>query len=180
MRPAIFLDRDGVLNREKSYICKTYDLEIFPYIKKCIYDIHKLGYLAIVVSNQSAVARGLLEESELLRMNEYLISETGVDSVYYCPHHEKGIVSKYAVKCDCRKPKTGMILRAKKEFSIDTLGSYMVGDRASDILLGENAGLKTVLLNSGYGVKRLEMKVSPDFIFEDLRGFVEMLRGKSK
>lgn len=171
-RPAVFLDRDGVLCPEKGYVTKQEELEIFSETRYCIDLLHQKGYLAICVTNQSAVARGMMSEQALQEMNEYLIRETGLDAIYYCPHHPK-IIGKYGRSCDCRKPNTGMIEHAMKDFGIEKGFSYMVGDRASDILCGQNAGLRTVLLESGYGTLHLEKPVSPDFVFDDLKMFVE-------
>jgi histidinol-phosphate phosphatase family protein len=98
-----------------------------------------------------------------------------VDAVYYCPHLEDGIIAEYRKTCSCRKPQTGMIEKACRDFSIDLKHSCMVGDRAGDIMLGKNAGIKTVLLESGYGTKRLESDVTPDYQFEDLRGVLKIL-----
>lgn len=174
MRPAIFLDRDGVLCVEKSYVTRLDDLEIFQYARGCVNEIHQKGYLAICITNQSAVARGILSEDKLREMNKYLIAQTGLDAVYYCPHHPDG-KPPYGIMCDCRKPKTGLIQKAAKEWKIDMSRSYMVGDRASDIICGQNAGLKTALLESGYGTNRLEQAVEPDWIYADLRSFVKNL-----
>lgn len=173
-KPVVFLDRDGVLSVEKSYVCSVDELEIFPYAKECVRTIHEKGCLAIVVTNQSGVARGYFTEEQLQEMNRYLMRETGVDAVYYCPHHEKGIVGKYTCQCQCRKPSAGMVWQACRDFGIDTAdieNSYMVGDRASDIQLGQNAGLTTVLLESGYGMKRLEEDVAPDHICANMAEF---------
>lgn len=174
-KPAVFLDRDGVLTVENSYVCSVEELEIFPYARECIQQIHKKGFYAIVITNQSGIARGMFTEEELHRMNRMLVQETGVDAVYYCPHHPQGIVEKYKVICDCRKPKTGLLERACKDYQIDLDHSYMVGDRAGDILAGMEMGIKTVLLESGYGLERLEQDVKPDYCLEDLRMFVEAL-----
>lgn len=174
-RPAVFLDRDGVLNEEKSYICSVQDLLIFPYVKECIDRIKKKGYYAIVITNQSGVARGLFTEEELKEMNRYLIQQTGVDAVYYCPHHPSGIVSQYRKNCGCRKPEIGLLKQADLDYHIDMEHSYMIGDRAGDILTGQKMGIKTVLLESGYGSEGLEEQVSPDYIFKDLRDTVHML-----
>lgn len=171
----MFLDRDGVLTVEKGYVCRTEDLEIFPYAAECVRQIHEKGYLAIVVTNQSGVANGLFTEEKLREMNGYLMQETGVDTVYYCPHHPEGKVPGYAVKCRCRKPGTGMFEEACQDYVIDIKNSFMVGDRASDILMGRNAGLKTVLLESGYGTARLEEDVRADYEFENLSEFVKVL-----
>ena len=175
-KPAIFLDRDGVLTVEKGYaISSIEEMEIFPYASECVRRIREAGYLAIVVTNQSAVAKGLFPIEELLDMNRRLESEAGVDAIYYCPHHPEGKILKYTKVCNCRKPKTGMIDQALRDFDIDMASSYMVGDRACDIILGQNAGIKTVLLDSGYGSERLEEDCSPDFIMKDLTEFTEYL-----
>ena len=174
-RPAVFLDRDGVLTEERSYITAIENLHIFPYAAECIRQIQQKGYYAIVITNQSAVARGLLTEVTLQEMNAYLMDQTGIDAVYYCPHHPEGKVSRYKKVCQCRKPETGLFELACREFSIDLSNSYMVGDRAGDIFAGQRAGLKTILLESGYGTERLEREVKPDYVFEDLRGIMEIL-----
>lgn len=174
-KPAVFLDRDGVLTKERGYVVSMEDLYVFPYAEVCVRKIHEKGYYAIVVTNQSGVARGLFSEEELLRMNSYVLQQTGVDAVYYCPHHPEGKIEKYRKICQCRKPGIGMIQKACSEFDIDMKNSYMVGDRAVDIIVGQNAGVKTILLESGYGTKRLEEKVTPDYVYWDLREAVERL-----
>lgn len=175
-RPAVFLDRDGVLTEEKSYVCNIEELTIFPYAKDCVCQIKDKGYYAIVITNQSGVARGLFSEEALQEMNAYLIEKTGVDAVYYCPHHKDGKLEKYRKECNCRKPLTGMIEKACQDFMIDMKKSYLVGDRSSDILLGKKAELTTILVESGYGTKRMEQEVKPDFIRNDLREVIELLK----
>lgn len=175
---AIFLDRDGVINREKGYITDFKQLEIFPYAKKAIKIIKKLGFLTVVVTNQSAVARGFVTEANLKKINNYLQEYLALDTIYYCPHLPPGdSIEKnpYIINCDCRKPSTGMVRTAVDELAINLERSYMVGDRATDIIMGQTIGLKTVLLNSGYGVKNLEQVVYPDYIFENLLEFSEFL-----
>lgn len=175
---AVFLDRDGVLTVEKGYVHSIEDLEIFPYAKECIRLIHEKGYLAIVVTNQSGVARGYFTETQLLEMNRYLMQETGVDAVYYCPHYENGVIEKYAYKCNCRKPEVGLVQQACQDFHIDLRDRrklYMIGDRVSDIRLGQNMGFTTVLLESGYGTGRMEGSITPDYILEDLRDVIKIM-----
>ena len=168
LKPAVFLDRDGVLTEEKSYITVMEDFKIFSYAADCIKRIHNKGYYAIVITNQSGIARGLLTEKVLQEMNRYLILQTGVDAVYYCPHHPDA-------GCNCRKPQKGMFDMACRDFVIDMEHSYMVGDRAGDIIAGQNIGVRTILLESGYGTARLEKNVKPDFIFEDLTDVIKIL-----
>lgn len=174
-KPAVFLDRDGVLCREKSYVTRIEDLEIFDYTKYCIERIKEKGYYAIVITNQSGVARGYYTEDTLMEMNEYLKKRTGVDAVYYCPHHPQGIIEIYAKKCQCRKPEIELLQKAAEHFYIDMEHSYMVGDRASDIQTGQNVGIRTILLESGYGTERLETEVEPDYIRKDLRDIIDIL-----
>lgn len=174
-KPAVFLDRDGVLTKEKGYVTEVDQMELFPYVAECVHQIKGKGFLTIVVTNQSGVARGLFSEDELHKMNSFLLDRTGVEAVYYCPHHPQGVVKRYAKECRCRKPGTGMLDAACKDFSIDREASYMVGDRACDILMGQKAGLKTILLESGYGTARMETAVTPDYICNDLRDVLEIL-----
>lgn len=175
-RPAVFLDRDGVLTEECGYVTSLKELLLFPYSAECVRRIHEKGYYAIVITNQSGVARGLFLESDLKDMNEYLQKTVGVDAVYYCPHHPEGSVERYRKVCQCRKPETGMLAQACADFEIDMQNSYMVGDRAGDILTGQKAGIKTILLESGYGTARLEEKVTPDYVFPDLRSVADLLQ----
>lgn len=174
-RPAVFLDRDGVLTVERGFVSPIDKVELFSYVPECIEKIHDKGYLAIVITNQSGVARGLFTEKQLIEVHKNLIKETGVDAVYYCPHHMQGKISRYAVICNCRKPKIGLIEQACRDFDIDLTRSYMAGDRAGDILTGIHAGMRTVLLESGYGSKGLEENVQADYILSDLRDLVEIL-----
>ena len=171
-RPAVFLDRDGVLVEERSYITRVADLKIFPYTTQCIRTFKELGYYTICVSNQSAVARGMMQLSDLEILNQYLQENTGVDAIYCCPHYWKDNIP----VCDCRKPQTGLFKQAMRDFLIDLQESYMVGDRASDILAGQNIGVKTILLESGYGSGRLEADVTPDYVVRDLRDVVRVVR----
>lgn len=171
---AVFLDRDGVLCTEKGYVTQVGELEIFPYVKSCIGQLHQMGFLAVCITNQSAVARGMMPEATLVEMNRYLCRETGIDDVFYCPHYP-GLGGKYGIACSCRKPGTGMVEQAITKYGIDRDTSYLVGDRASDILCGRRAGLRTVLLESGYGTAGLEQQVAADFVYYNLEEFVKKM-----
>lgn len=171
-KPAIFLDRDGVLVEERSYITRVEDLLIFPYTARCIQAFNELGYYTICISNQSAVGRGMMQLADLEVLNRFLKEKTNIDDVYCCPHYWK----ENNPVCDCRKPRTGLFKRAIQDYPIDLQGSYMVGDRATDILAGQNIGVKTVLLESGYGSSHLEADVTPDYVVQDLRDVVRILQ----
>lgn len=173
MNKAVFLDRDGVITKENFRITNPEDVEILDYTDECIGKLHSLGFLVIVVTNQSGVARGLFTEDELIRLNELLIKEIDVDDVLYCPHHPDGIVEKYAKKCECRKPGTGMIEAATVKYNIDLSKSFLVGDRESDIEAGRKAGVKTVLVESGYGKSIHSVKA--DYYCKDLRDWVNQM-----
>ncbi len=170
-KPAVFLDRDGVLVEERSYITDITDLKIFPYTASCIRILKELGYYAICISNQSAVGRGMMQLSDLKVINLYLKEHTGIDAIYCCPHYWKENIP----ACDCRKPQTGLFRQAMRDFPIDLQDSYMVGDRATDIMAGQKIGVRTILLESGYGSARLEVPVTPDYIVQDLRAAVRIL-----
>ena len=158
MRKACFFDRDGVIIEEADYISDPSLVRLCPFAADAIRAMHDAGRLVIVVSNQSGIARGYFTEADLraveARMNE-LLAEAGVkiDAAYYCFHHKKGIVPEYAIDCDCRKPKPGMLLRAAKDLDIDLAASFMIGDKESDLEAGLNAGCRGVaLVRTGHGV----------------------------
>lgn len=176
-RPTIFLDRDGVLNVEKSYICKIEQLEIFPFVKECIQELHNSGYLAIVITNQSAVGRGMMTEEALLRINSYLSAQTRVDKIYYCPHWHDSVsnLTQYNIVCECRKPGIGLINKALCDFEIDLKNSYFIGDRDTDIITGKNCGIRTILVESGYDVRKFKDTVRPDYICRDLREAIQII-----
>ena len=150
LQKAVFLDRDGVICEDTDYVTSFDKLRIYPYAREAIELIHKKGYLAIVITNQSGVARGMMTEDTLLQINEYLKEETGVDAIYYCPHlpPEGEEIHPYRIFCNCRKPDSGLIEQAIADYKIDREKSYMVGDRETDIMAGKKAGLKTVWIKS--------------------------------
>lgn len=165
-RPAVFLDRDGVLCKERGYITETEQLNIFSFSKTSVSRLHDAGYYCICVTNQSAVGRGILSMEKLEQIHKKLMAEVGLDAIYSCPHLPEAA-------CHCRKPETGMIMQACRDLDIDLSGSIMVGDRWSDILCGQHAGIRTVLLESGYCNIGLESEVLPDYVFKNLEEFTE-------
>lgn len=165
---AVFLDRDGVLCEDTDYVTCFEKMHIFPFAREAVDLIHQKGYLAIVVTNQSAVARGMMTEAELTKINKYLQDETGVDAVYYCPHlpPEGAEIPPYRVTCSCRKPGIGMFQRAAVDYHIELGSSYMVGDRIGDIEAGKNAGTKTVYISC-----RDENREIADFVYPTVLAF---------
>src|SRR5262245_26019118 len=154
--PAIFLDRDGTINEDIGYVSKPSELVVYPWAAEAIRLINESGMKAIVVTNQSGIARGLYTEETLNAIHQRLADEltiagATIDAFYYCPHHPEYGGSRYKKDCPCRKPRTGMIERAAREHGIDPSLSYVIGDKASDIQLGANAGARSVLVMTGYG-----------------------------
>lgn len=162
---AVFLDRDGVVCEDTDYVTSFEKLKIYPYAKEAIKLIHQKGYLAIVITNQSGVARGMMTEETLQVLNHFLKLETGVDDIYYCPHlpPERKEVFPYRIKCNCRKPDTGLIEKAILEYHIDRDKSYMIGDRETDIIAGKKAGLKTVWIRSRHSTEMAD-KISDNLL----------------
>jgi D,D-heptose 1,7-bisphosphate phosphatase len=151
---AIFFDRDGTLNVDVHYL---HDPADFLWIDGAIDAIrwaNAHGYLVIVVTNQSGIARGYYDEAAVHRLHDWMNAELAahgahIDAFYYCPHHAEGTVSAYARSCDCRKPASGMILRAMAEHDIDPAVSWMFGDAQRDVAAAENAGVRGVRYMGG-------------------------------
>ncbi|WP_010681158.1 D-glycero-alpha-D-manno-heptose-1,7-bisphosphate 7-phosphatase [Acetivibrio cellulolyticus] len=175
--PAVFLDRDGVVCKECGYITSVEQLEIYDFSVKAVAKLKERGYKCIIITNQSAVARGIISEIELKAIHRTLAERINIDDIYYCPHYPPDIKENppYIVVCECRKPAPGMLLRAAKEHSIDLKSSYFVGDRSSDVLAGQAAGVKTVMVRTGYGAFGMEQQVIPDFTFDNLLEFAEFI-----
>ena len=152
---AIFLDRDGTINKHIGFLRNKEEFELLPDVSKAIKLINESGYLAIVITNQPVIARGEVTVSELEDIHnkmETLLGKEGayLDGLYYCPHHPdkgfEGEIQELKIDCDCRKPKPGLIMRACKDFNIDPKQSWMVGDDSRDIGCGKNAGTHTALI----------------------------------
>ena len=150
-RIAVFLDRDGVINKEVNFLHKPEQLELILGVVEAIRLINRKGYLAIVVTNQPVIARNMCSIEELETIHATIETMLGkghayLDTIYYCPHHpDSGYPEErkeYKITCECRKPKPGMILQAAKEWNIDLSQSYMIGDNETDIQAGENAGIR--------------------------------------
>ncbi len=149
MKKCVFLDRDGTIIVEKNYLSDPREVELLPGAAEGLGKLAGLGYLLVVVTNQSGVGRGYFDVDQVeavhARLDELLAeSGTRLDKYYYCPHLPEN-------RCRCRKPLTGMIDDAVRELDIDIRGSYMIGDKLCDLQLGKNAGLASVLVRTGYG-----------------------------
>lgn len=173
----IFLDRDGTINKYKGLVGKLEEFELENNAAEAIRMINSSNYLAIVVTNQSVVARGICDITEVENMHkkmEILLGEKGayLDDIIFCPHHpDKGYPEEnadYKIKCKCRKPLTGMIDRMIEKYNISKEQSYIVGDTTTDIQLGKNAGIKTVLVHTGQSGKDGKYHVCADVEADDI------------
>lgn len=180
-RKAVFLDRDGTINVEVDNMRGVEQLRILPYVSDAIKKLNKLGFLVIVVTNQPVIARGWASEKEVEKIHEVLLKRLGkrgakLDAIYYCPHHPDANLKKYRLRCRCRKPNIGMLVKAIKQYNISKKGSWMIGDNTRDILTGRKAGLKTILVKTGYAGKDGRYDVKPDFIAKNLSAAVKIIK----
>jgi len=178
--PAVFLDRDGTLNVELNGIINPKQIKIINGAIESVKSLRTLGFKIIVITNQGIVARGIATESRIKKINSHLkntFKKAGaiIDEIFYCPHHEKGIIKKYAIKCSCRKPGTALIERAVKKFNIDISKSFFIGDMTTDIKTGKNLNIKTILILTGHAGKDGRYKVKPDFLAKDLKGAARII-----
>jgi D-glycero-D-manno-heptose 1,7-bisphosphate phosphatase len=155
-QPAVFLDRDGTLIEERGFIDRLDMVSIYPWTGDALRLLKRAGYAAVVVTNQSAIARGMIEETFLHQVHRAIdahISAAGgvIDRYYYCPHLPNASVEKYRQTCRCRKPGPGLIEQACRELDLDPARSVTIGDRWRDIAAGAAAGTRTVLVRSGHG-----------------------------
>ena len=183
MKKAVFLDRDGTIIHELDNM-RLSDLPRMRFFQKAAESIkilNKLGFLVIVVTNQPVVSRGWATEKEVDRIHAVLIQRLAkkgakIDAVYFCPHHPNADIPKYRKHCRCRKPNLGMIIKAVKRFNIDLKKSFLVGDRTADIAAGNRAGLKMILVKTGYAGKDGKHEGKPDFTARNLKEAVEMIK----
>ena len=150
MRKVLFLDRDGVINKDVSYLYKIADLQWVDGAKEALKLAHDSGYELIVVTNQSGVARGYYKETDVQILHDFMGNElfkagAPILHFYYCPHHKDGTIKRYAIDCNCRKPKPGMLLQAIKDFDVDVEHSFLIGDSQCDVDAAETAGVKGYL-----------------------------------
>lgn len=171
-RPAIFMDRDGVINKEVNELTKINDLELLPYTSRAIKKINETDYLAIVITNQASIAKGAMTSEYLGKIHnklETLLGRQGakLDAIYFCPHHPekgfKGEIPSLKINCLCRKPKIGLIKKAAKEFNIDLKNSFLIGDSTIDAKTAENAKIKFIGVKTGYGMVDCKYKIKNDF-----------------
>lgn len=153
-RPAAFLDRDGVLNRDTGYVYRAEDFVWLDGAKLTVKRLNDAGYLVVVITNQAGVARGLYSEDDVARLHRWINEElrrdgAHIDAFYYCPHHPTAGNGVYRRSCDCRKPSPGMVLRAMREWPVDPAASFFIGDKEIDMQAAEAAGIRGIRMSGG-------------------------------
>ena len=175
---AVFIDRDGTINKESGYIDRPDMIELIPGSAEAIRMINGMGIKAVIVTNQSGIGRSYFSEGSLNEVNdrlkEILMEEDAhIDAVYYCPHHPDD-------GCDCRKPMPGLLKKAASELDIDLCSSYVIGDKISDLILAQNVGAMGILVRTGYGSETIEavsdQEGLPGLVKEDLLSAVRWIK----
>lgn len=170
MKRAVFVDRDGTINVEKDYLYRVEDFEFIPGTPQALSLLNEAGFLVVVVTNQSGVARGYYTEEDVGILHRHIATQLAqngarVDAWYYCPHHPSGR-GRYALPCHCRKPLPGMLLEAARRHNIDLDASIVIGDKLADVEAGIAAGCRTILVRTGYGAAD-EARVPPGTVVCD-------------
>jgi D-glycero-D-manno-heptose 1,7-bisphosphate phosphatase len=171
--PAVFLDRDGTIVEARHYPSRPEELVLCDGVGDALREVRRAGFKAVLVTNQSGIARGLFDEDALARMHEYLRSalaryDADLDAVYFCPHAPEGA-------CDCRKPSPGMLLSAGRALDLDLARSWMVGDILDDIEAGRRAGCRTVLVDRGTESLPASPERTPDVIVSDVAAALRLV-----
>src|SRR5262245_34965434 len=161
-KPAVFLDRDGTLIEERGYLDRLDLLSVFPWTADALRLLRRAGFATVVITNQAAVGRGIIEESFLHEVHRELSARlarggAAIDAYYYCPHAPDAQLERFRQVCDCRKPAPGMILKACRELDLDPARSVMIGDRWIDVACGRSAGTRAVMLRTGHGAHEEEV-----------------------
>ena len=170
---AVFLDRDGTINRDVHYCRKIEDFEILPGVPEAIKLLNQNDFKVIVVTNQSGIGRGYFSEAELSCIHRYMEKElekhgANIDAIFYCPHHPDE-------DCECRKPKLKLILQAVDKYGIELRLSYMIGDKIRDVTTGKRAGCNTIWLQNSLENLNNMVTMKPDYVAPDLLNAVNWI-----
>ncbi|MCK1652701.1 HAD family hydrolase [Bradyrhizobium sp. 149] len=154
MKPAVFLDRDGVLNEDIGYLYERAKFRWMPGAREAVKAVNDAGYFAFVITNQSGVARGLYKEADIRALHTWMSEELAkvgahIDAFEYCPHHPEASVELYRTSCTCRKPRPGMITKIMNRFPVDCARSFLIGDKFTDIEAANGAGIHGYLFEGG-------------------------------
>jgi D-glycero-D-manno-heptose 1,7-bisphosphate phosphatase len=185
MKKAVFLDRDGTLIQDRGYICDFSEVGFYPFAADAVRALNSAGYLVIVVSNQSAVARGICSEEQVVQLHRLLQAHfkklgAEITAFYHCPFLADGQVAAYRRESPLRKPAPGMLLQAARDFDLDLGCSFIVGDKADDIEAGRRAGCRTLLVRTGQGreseARLIPGEPGPDLVVDDLAGAAHAIK----
>lgn len=180
LRPAAFIDRDGVINEELDYVHRIEDFHVLPGVVEGLKALRAAGYALVVVTNQAGIGRGLYGEAEFQALTAHmrgLFEAAGVPlaGVYHCPHHPTAGLGPYRTDCDCRKPRPGMLRQAARELGLDLAASVIVGDKGSDLEAGRAAGVRhAVLVESGH-TPSAKARQTADHVAPDLRAAAQWI-----
>jgi D-glycero-D-manno-heptose 1,7-bisphosphate phosphatase len=188
LRKAVFLDRDGVLVDDQGFLVRAEQIRLLEGVPAALRRLKAAGMFLAVVSNQAAVALGLISEKELAGLNRLILEQIEhsggprLDAVYYCPHHPEATLAEYRVACACRKPRPGMLVEAAAQHGLQLAASFLVGDRMTDVLAGRAAGCRTVLVTCGrhdappiVALDPLDPACRPDHICSNLEAAAEWI-----
>lgn len=184
MDKAVFLDRDGTINVERAYLYLPEEFEFIPGTPEAIRLLNEAGFRAIVVTNQSGIARGFYDEAAVDRLHRHMDKELArfgatIDAYYFCPHHPDYGAGRSGIVCECRKPMDGMLRRGAAEYSLDLTASFMIGDRLVDVEAGLHSGSRPILVRTGYGASE-SARLPPgipvyDCLFDAVRAVISGL-----
>jgi len=183
---AVFLDRDGTLNEEMGYINHISRFRLFDFAAPALKIFKEFGFKLIVITNQAGVARGYFDEELVIEVHNVLRNQlqahkVELDDIYYCPHHPKEGIGKYKKDCPCRKPKIGMIEKAREKWNLDLSRSLLIGDRYKDIQMAHAAGITGVMVLTGYGrgeynFQKEQWPLPPEYVFENILQAAEFFK----
>jgi D-glycero-D-manno-heptose 1,7-bisphosphate phosphatase len=181
LKRAVFLDRDGVLVEDRPALTHIRDVEVLPRVPAALRDLADAGFLLLVVSNQTVVARGLLSEPDVARLHARIEAQLraqgapALQGFYFCPHHPNATLSRYRTACACRKPRPGLLRTAALEHGVSLMHSFLVGDRITDVLAGAACGCQTVKVQTGAHLSppietasEIDLHVRPHHVCADL------------
>ena len=178
LRPAAFLDRDGVINVERDYVYRIEDFELLPGVVEALATLQRSGHALVVITNQGGIGLGLYSEADMQRLHTHLrglLADAGVqlNGIYHCPHHPRSPDPAMRGPCDCRKPAPGMLLQAARELQLDLPRSFLVGDKAGDVAAGRAAGVgQNFLVRSGHALSDADI-AQADAVYDDLFELVQ-------
>jgi len=177
---AVFLDRDGTLVHPKHYPSRPEELVLYNNIGPGLRNLQRAGFRLVVITNQSGLARGYFTLADLHSMHKHLTSEleqlgVRLDAIYYCPHHQQGVIAELAIRCNCRKPQPGMLLQAAADLDLDLQACRLIGDILDDVEAGNRVGCQTILVDLGTeSIPEQELRC-PDYVASDTQHALQII-----